>query len=168
MQLKSYLSPKTKVKKSSIVGKGLFAIEPIKKGGIICIKGGRIVDLKASTKLEKIVGDSFFQIDDNFVLGPLNKKEVSKIMMFLNHSCNPNVGIRGEITCVAMNDIKKGEELMFDYAMMVNDHWEMKCNCGQKNCRKIITGKDWQNKILQKKYKGYFSRYLQDKIDKNK
>jgi len=164
--LKSYLSPKTKVKKSSISGMGLFAIKPIKKGEIVSIKGGHIVDLKTSLKIEKFLGDSFVEIDDNFAIGPLEKNEVGKIMMFINHSCNPNVGIRGEITCVAMRNIKKGEDLFFDYAMLACSSYELKCNCGQKNCRKIITGKDWRNKKLQKKYQGFFSRYIQDKIDK--
>lgn len=50
--------------------------------------------------------------------------------------------------------------------MTDNEIYKIKCSCGQKNCRRIITGKDLQNKTLQKKYQGYFSRYLQDKIDK--
>lgn len=88
-------------------------------------------------------------------------------MMFLNHSCSPNVGVRGEITFVAMRDIKVGEELTIDYAMIENeDYPEMKCNCGARNCRKVITGKDWKRKDLQKKYGKYFSAFLLEKIGK--
>lgn len=166
MEVKSYLSPKTRMKKSAIEGRGPFAIKLIKRNEIVFIKSGHIIDLETLKKIKHLIGDSYFQIDDNFVIGPLKKKEIGKVMMFLNHSCNPNVGVRGEITFVAMRDIKIGEELTIDYAMTDNEIYKIKCNCGQKNCRKFITGKDWQNKMMQKKYKGYFSRYLQDKIDR--
>lgn len=165
MDIKSYLSPKTRIKRSVIEGCGLFAVRPIKKNEIVGIKDGHIISWETLKKIKHIIGDSYFQIDDNFVIGPLKKNEIGNIMMFLNHSCNPNVGIRGEITFVAMRDIKTGEELTIDYAMTDNDYYKIKCHCGQKNCREVITGKDWQNKILQKMYKGYFSRYIQDKIE---
>ncbi len=38
----SYISPKAIVKDSPIDGKGLFAIEWIVKGEIVCVKGGYI------------------------------------------------------------------------------------------------------------------------------
>jgi len=164
MDVKSYLSPKTRVRESAIEGHGLFAVRPIKKGELIGIKGGHIIDWKILKKHENLIGDSYLQIDDNFVLAPLSKEEVKKVMMFLNHSCEPNVGVRGEIIFVAMRDIKAGEELTTDYAMIDSDRYKMKCACGKKNCRQIITGHDWKDKNLQKKYKGYFSRYIQDKI----
>jgi len=34
------------------------------------------------------------------------------------------------------------------------------CECGAPNCRKIVTGKDWQRPELQRRYAGYFSAYL--------
>ncbi len=166
MAVKSYLSPKTGVRKSRINRYGLFATKPIRKGEVIGIKGGHIIDWETLEKNERIIGDSYLQIDDNFVLAPLSKNEVKKVMMFLNHSCGPNVGMRGEITVVAMRNIKAGEELNVDYAMVDADRYSMTCHCGDKNCRKIVTGRDWQDKKLQKKYKGFFSRYIQDKIDK--
>lgn len=165
MGVKSYLSPKTRVRKSPIGGYGLFAIKPIKKGELIGIKGGYIIDWQTLKKYKNIIGDSYLQIDDNFVLAPLRKSEVKKVMMFLNHSCEPNMGVRGEITFVAMRNIKTGEELTIDYAMIDADRYKMRCGCGRSGCRRIVTGDDWRNKRLQKKYKGYFSRYIQDKIE---
>ncbi|PYL08466.1 MAG: hypothetical protein DME34_04600 [Verrucomicrobia bacterium] len=35
---------------------------------------------------------------------------------------------------------------------------------GAPNCRKVLTGKDWQRSELQKRYAGYFSAYLKRKI----
>src|SRR5436853_64842 len=44
------------------------------------------------------------------------------------------------------------------------DDYSVECNCGAPNCRKILTGRDWQRPELQKRYAGYFSAYLADKI----
>ena len=86
-------------------------------------------------------------------------------MMHLNHSCDPNLGIQGQIVFVALRDIEKDEELTFDYAMTDDEVYEMKCNCGTPHCRGIVTGKDWMRKELQKKYDGYFSWFIQKEID---
>ena len=86
-------------------------------------------------------------------------------MMFLNHSCNPNVGVQGNIVFVAMRDIRPKEELTIDYAMIDDMPYRMKCSCNGKNCRRFITGKDWKNKKLQKKYKGYFSTFIAAKME---
>jgi len=68
-----------------------------------------------------------------------------------------------------MRNIKPGEEITYDYAMTDSDPDDyFKCNCGAKNCRRIITGKDWKSPSLQKKYRGYFSFYIQEKIKKLK
>ena len=173
MRMKSYLSPKAKVKRSKIHKFGLFAIKLIKKGEIVGIKSGHIIDKKTFEKLggfENIeVGYSALQIADNFFLVALKKQEYKDITMFVNHSCNPNVGIFGNVISVAMRDIRSGEELTGDYAMWMNyPSYKMICSCNKKNCRKIITGEDWKQSKLQKKYKGFFSMYIQKKINKFK
>jgi len=38
-------------------------------------------------------------------------------MLFINHSCEPNVGFAGNTVLVAMRDISPGEELTSDYAL---------------------------------------------------
>ena len=83
---------------------------------------------------------------------------------FINHSCNPNCGIKGHLQIVAMRDIESGEEITFDYAMTESSDYSMDCKCGAKNCRKTITGNDWKLPILQKRYNGYFSNYIQIKL----
>src|SRR3989344_5622275 len=167
MDVSTYISPKAKkAVKSRIEGRGLFAVKPIREGEIVAIKGGHIIFWKTLKKHEKLIGASYLQINDNFVLAPLTKREIEKVMMFLNHSCNPNVGVRGEITFVAMRDIKVGEELTIDYAMIDDDNYRMRCNCGARNCRKVITGKDWKRKDLQSKYGEYFAFFLREKIGK--
>jgi len=97
-------------------------------------------------------------------IAPVTDEERELSMLYSNHSCNPNLGVRGEITFVAMRDIRVGEELTHDWATTDDDEYSVECECGAANCRKILTGKDWQKPELQKRYASYFSAYLADKI----
>ena len=70
-----------------------------------------------------------------------------------------NVGL------VAMRDIAAGEELTTDYALFDDyDGW-MECHCGADACRRVIDGRDWTMPELQNRYRGWFSTYLQRRID---
>ena len=161
----SYRSPKTKVRESKIHGRGLFAIADIAKNEIVAVKGGHIVDRK--TLREKItpqLGPVEIQIDDDLFIAPATDEERELSMLYSNHSCDANLGIRGEITFVAMRDIHAGEELTHDWAMTDDDDYSVECRCGAGNCRKIVTGKDWQRLELQQRYEGYFSAHLARKI----
>jgi uncharacterized protein len=164
MQL-SYRSPKTEVRESKIHGRGLFATADIAKDEIVAVKGGHIVDRK--TLREEItprLGPVEIQIDEDLFIAPVSDEEREGSMLYSNHSCNPNLGMRGEITFVAIHDIYAGEELTHDWAMTDDDDYSVECKCGAPHCRKILTGKDWQRPELQKRYAGYFSAYLARKI----
>lgn len=87
-------------------------------------------------------------------------------MMCLNHSCDPNVRIVGQITFRAMRDIDVGEELTFDYATGDDDDWEMECACGSLEFRGRVSGKDWQIPELQRRYAGCFADYLERKMQR--
>jgi hypothetical protein len=161
----SYCSPKTQVRESRIHGRGLFAVADIAKNEIVAVKGGHVVDGK--TLREKItprLGPVEIQIDDDLFIAPVTEEERELSMLYSNHSCNPNLGVRGEITFVATRDISAGEELTHDWAMTDDDDYSVECNCGAPNCRQILTGKDWQRPALQKRYAGHFSAYLARKI----
>ena len=114
--------------------------------------------------MDKPAGYWGYPIADDFVLAPFTAEEVENVMMFLNHSCEPNIGILGQILFVAMRDIQAEEELTIDYAMFGADKEPMPCNCQSPACRGIITDSDWQLADLQEKYEGYFSAYIQAKI----
>jgi uncharacterized protein len=161
----SYFSPKTEVHESKIHGRGLFAIADIVKDEIVAVKGGRIVDRK--TLREKItprLGPVEIQIDDDLFIAPVIEQERELSMLYLNHSCAANLGMRGAITFVAIRDIHAGEELTHDWATTDDDDYSVECKCGAPNCRKVLTGKDWQRPELQRRYAGYFSAYLARKI----
>ena len=72
--------------------------------------------------------------------------------------------MRGEITFVAMRDIRAGQEFTPDWAMTDDDDYSVECNCGAPDCLKTLTGKDWRRPELQKRYAGFFSAYLQRRI----
>ncbi len=160
-----YRSAKTEVRDSKIHGRGLFAAADIAKDEVVAVKGGHIVD--RDTLRREIVprlGHVEIQIDDDLFIAPVTDEERELSMLYSNHSCDANLGIRGEITFLAMRDIHAGEELTHDWAMTDDNDYSVECKCGAPNCRKIITGKDWQRAELQKRYRGYFSAYLSRKI----
>src|SRR3954471_10970165 len=161
----SYLSPKTEVRESKIHGRGLFAISDIAKDEIVAVKGGHIVDRKTlREKITPALGPVEIQVDDHLFVAPITNEERELSMLYLNHSCNPNLGMRGEITFVAMRDIRAGEELTHDWCTTDDDEYSIECKCGSPNCRKVLTGKDWQRPDLQKRYAGYFSAFLAEQI----
>jgi len=160
----SYRSPKTEVGESKIHGRGLFAKAAIAKGEIVAIKGGHIIDRETLRReITPKLGPVEIQIGDNLFIAPVTEEERELSMLYSNHSCNPNIGMRGEITFVAMRDIRAGEELTHDWAMTDDDDYSVECNCGAPHCRKTLTGKDWRRPELQKRYAGHFSTYLAKK-----
>jgi uncharacterized protein len=161
----SYRSPKAEVRESKIHGRGLFATADIAKDKIVAVKGGHIINRKTlREKIRPVFGPVEIQIDDDLFIAPVTDEERDLSMLYLNHSCDPNVGVKGEITFVAMRQIRAGEELTHDWAMTDDDDYSIECNCGTPDCRKTLTGKDWQRPDLQARYAGYFSAYLARKI----
>jgi uncharacterized protein len=163
----SYRSPKTEVRTSPIHGRGLFANAAIAKDEIVAVKGGHIIDGKTlREQIAPALGPVEIQIDDDLYIAPISAAEREGSMLYSNHSCGANLGIRGEITFVAMRDIAAGEELTHDWCTTDNGDYTLKCNCRSPDCRGTLTGKDWQRADLQQKYAGYFSAYLQKKIQR--
>lgn len=160
----SYISAKAVVKESPIHGKGLFAAEPIAAGEVVCVKGGSIIDRETLESMPDWFRSAEIQIADDLFIAPLTEAERDGSMIYSNHSCEPNIGVKGQIVFVAMRDIAPGEELTHDWAMTDNDESIQACSCGAANCRKTITGKDWQRPELQAKYRGFISWYLTEKF----
>ncbi len=161
----SYLSPKTEVRESKIHGHGLFATADIAKDEVVAVKGGHIVDRETPRReITPRLGPVEIQIDDDLFIAPVTDEERELSMLYSNHSCDANLGVRGEITFVAMRNISAGEELTHDWAMTDDDDYSVECKCGALNCRKILTGKDWRRPELRARYAGYFSAYIADKI----
>lgn len=107
---------KTKVKRSRPgSGLGLFADEDIKKGTfVIQYKGKRI-----PTKVADGLGTKYlFEIDKKWTIDGADKKYGNKAR-YINHSCKPNceseIDEYDRVLITAIKNIKKGEELSYDY-----------------------------------------------------
>jgi len=162
----SYLSPKAAIRNSPIHGRGLFAVEEFQPGEIVCVKGGHVFTRATLGEIAPILGPAEIQIADDLFIGPCGVDEREGAMIFSNHSCDPNIGVQGQIVFVALRHIAAGEELTHDWATTDDDeNFSMVCRCGAATCRGVITGRDWQNHDLQLRYRGMFSWYLQQKID---
>ena len=163
-QPSSYLSSKLEGRpKADGSGNGIFALSSIKKGELIAIFGGVVYEWDTFIHLPERERSLCLQVEDRHFLVPRPIGEGD----YVNHSCNPNAGLSGQIGLVAMRDIKVGEEVCFDYAMCdTMPYDEFNCLCGQNTCRGQITGHDWQRPELQKRYAGFFSPHVQHRIDK--
>ena len=163
--MSSWFSPKTEKRASGISGRGLFARAAIPAGEIVAVKGGAVMDRETFARVRDEVSPAEIQIEDDLFIAPRTAAEVEANLLCLNHSCDPNVGVRGQITFVAMRDVPAGAELTIDYAMIDGDPAErMECACGAARCRRLITGDDWRAPELQRRYAGYFSRYLEERF----
>lgn len=166
----AWMNPKLEIRNTKEYGNGVFAKKDIKKDEKLVIFGGYIKSIIEEEKSGDLVYNESVQISEDHCLGILNPEDLED-SSFFNHSCNPNAGFKGQIFLVAMKNIKKDEQIVFDYAMALSKakntkFFKMKCLCGSKNCRGYITDNDWKKAELQKKYAGYFQWYLQEKIKK--
>ena len=162
-QPSSYLSSKLEGRpKADGSGNGIYSLEPIKKGELVAVFGGVVYEWDAFIHLPDRERSLCIQVEDRHFLVPRPIGEGD----YVNHSCNPNAGLSGQIGLVAMRDIKIGEEVCFDYAMSdTMPYDEFNCGCGSLNCRGKVGGNDWQKPVLQKRYAGYFAPHVQRKID---
>lgn len=163
----SWVSPKaTKKSGSKIHGNGLFALQDIVAGELIALKGGHLIDRETLEANKQVINHSEMQITDELWLAPLTADELEGSMISVNHSCEPNMVVQGQIANVAYKDIAKGEEITADYGVSFdNKDFKMECNCGSASCRAAITGLDWQKPELQEKYQGNFPWYIERKLN---
>lgn len=160
----TWRSSKIRVTEDTLAGRGVVADADIARDEIVAIKAGNIItraELEAATRE---AGDLALQIDDDFYIAPRTLEEAETMSVFINHSCDPNIGFRGQVVYVAMRDIAAGEELCHDYAMERSDDYTLDCQCGSPLCRGRVSGNDWQLPELQQRYGDYFSIYIRNKF----
>lgn len=154
---------------------GVFAVRPLKKGSIIfCgehFSKGSMIPWKEFSRFDQITKQKildFCPATPEGFFAPHDFNYLS-IAWYLNHSCNPNVGFNNQDDFVAIRNIKKGEELCWDYGYdECNPRFKMKCFCGQIDCRGYITGNDWEKLSKDKQRYFYFSPKLKQYLSKQK
>ncbi len=156
----SWIDPRIKIQESE-TGKGLFATEPIQKGEIVTIWGGKVfTNIENEAGLVKKYSAS--RLDEDHWLGSDLEDPVVDDMC-LNHSCDPNIWLVDEVTFEARRDIMNDEQVTADYSTWsIDDNWVMdeQCQCGSSLCRHVVTGKDWMLPELQERYKDHFVPFV--------
>ena len=141
-----------KIKKSNIDNKGLYAAKNIKAGRKIINYKGKIITVKETEKNKKFDNDKaiyLFNLNNKYDLDGDFEYNTARL---INHSCNPNCEVEGKglkLWIFALRDIKKGEELSYDYGFGYDkDYKQFVCRCGAENCVGYIVreGSRWRIK----------------------
>ena len=134
---------KVKVKKAPKgAGFGLFAEENIEEGEYIIDYVGEIIP---NALCEDHPGRYLFEIGDHFTIDGSGRKNIAR---YINHSCDPNSEVeteKGEINIYSIEDIKKGEEIAYDYGKEYFNEF-VKTNPSGCMCRKCLKNKNGKRK----------------------
>lgn len=152
------------VRKSGIHGKGVFALLPIAEGETIIEYTGKVITWKQAQKLPPHIPDEpnhtfFFHIDDKHVI---DGNDGGSAARWINHACGPNCEADetddGRVFIKALRDIEPGEELNYDYGLIVEGRQtkkaekEFACHCGTPECRgTMLAGKKKKKNKKNKK-----------------
>jgi hypothetical protein len=154
------------------IGRGLFATTSVRPGDTISRIEGRIVGYKV---LWRRRGSRFSANCIRF--GPDTYLDPGKgVCRFLNHSCEPNAGIRktsNRLFLFAAKRIAAGSEIAIDYSTTIGDDdiWTMRCRCGSRQCRKTIRNFGSLPVAVKRRYMreglvpGYIIRTLDERVD---
>lgn len=150
-------NPKVILRNTRKFGRAVFAAKPIRKGELIAAYDGPFYD------------NDFDDWNDDLLAHTIQCgrslwRDSKGLARYINHSCEPNCGIKGRFRVVAMRDIAVGEQITWDYEMTEKSSWwRMRCRCGSEKCRKIIGSYSRMPKAIRLKYKGYISSWLSPK-----
>lgn len=147
---------------SKIAGRGVFTRKAFRKGEITFILKGNVKKLYVKSSKDSAIGPNWVGLNKGIWIDP------DGLAQYLNHSCDPNMGIKGKVIFVALRNIKPNEELTFDYSTTEDDiFWKFKCNCGARKCRKVLYSIQYLPKPVFEKYLPYVPTYFQKVYNKH-
>jgi SET domain-containing protein len=134
------------VRESGIHGKGVYAVRHIKAGDRVLEYKGKIITWRKAQALHPHDPSQpnhtfYFHLDDGHVI---DARQNGNTARWINHSCTPNLEAEQEgmrVFLKALRDIKVGEELFYDYGLIVEGRLTQKlkqehaCLCNTPNCR---------------------------------
>jgi hypothetical protein len=164
--------------------RGIFALEPIKKGEKIwyCECGAKdgaftrsqLLDIIAKyPRLDYFVRSFSYMIDDDLYAMPygyMEEKNNDECALF-NHSCNPNCGFADDAygdNVIACRDIQPGDELTYHYGFLETESsliYGLKCKCNAKECNGRMTFDYYRDPEFVDKYYEYMTPYLKKKAN---
>jgi len=144
-----------KAKKSNIDKRGLYASKNISAGKKIIEYVGKLI-----TKKETEINPKFNNEKDIYLFNINSRYDLDgdyywNKARLINHSCNPNCEVEGKglkLWISALRDIKKNEELSYDYGFSYckEDLNKFICKCGSKNCCGYIVREESRWRINKK------------------
>ena len=134
------------VRRSGVHGRGVFAEVAIAQGEIILEYAGEVIDWdEALRRHPRDASDPnhtfYFHVDDDRVI---DASVGGNSARWINHSCTPNCYADeqdGRIFITALRNIAAGEELNYDYGLIIEERYTKKlkaeypCWCGSAQCR---------------------------------
>ena len=144
-----------KIKKSNIDKMGLYAATNIKKNTKIIEYKGKIITVKETEinpKFDNNKAIYLFNLNKKYDLDGDFKYNTARL---INHSCEPNCEVDGvglKLWIYAIKDIKKNEELTYDYGFSFDkDYKDFPCKCGAKKCVGFIVNSQSRWRIKKSK-----------------
>lgn len=135
------------VRRSGVHGKGVYALRPIAAGESLIEYTGEVIDWPEA--LRRHPHDPrdphhtfYFSLDDGGHV--IDAKVGGNASRWINHACEPNCEADeedGRVYIRALRDIEPGEELFYDYGLMIDERYtarlkrEYACRCGSPHCR---------------------------------
>ena len=134
------------VRRSGVHGKGVFALAPIAKGETVIEYVGEIITWPEALRRHPHDPSDpnhtfYFHIDDKRVI---DANVGGNAARWINHACQPNCEadeVDGRIFIKARRALKPGEELFYDYGLVIDERYtpklkkQFECRCGTRKCR---------------------------------
>ena len=131
---------------SPVHGKGVFAVQDIAEGETLIEYVGEIISWpEAQARHPHDPANPnhtfYFHVDEDHVIDALVGGNSSR---WINHACDPNCEAEeqnGRIFIKALRNIAAGDELNYDYGLMIDERYTPKlkadypCWCGSVQCR---------------------------------
>lgn len=149
------------VEKSSIHNNGMFATKDIPKGTKIIQYVGELISKKESDnradrqldahKEDSDVGSVYiFTLNKTYDIDGYVDYNTAK---WINHSCSPNSEVEiidDEIWIMSKKNIKKDDEITYNYGYDVDDYENHPCRCNSPNCIGYIVAQHHWKKLKKK------------------
>lgn len=140
----------------------MFAVRQIEPGERLAAFGGAVMTAADLAVRDPGLRRLSLQIDEDLYLVSVVESPAD----WFNHGCDPNAGLQGQLSLVALRAIEPGEEVVYDYAMTDGSAYdEFECACGSQRCRGRVSGDDWRLPELWQRYGNHFSPYLLHRIE---
>jgi len=134
------------VRRSGVHGKGVFALAPIARGETVIEYVGEIISWPEALRRHPHDPQDpdhtfYFHIDDERVI---DANVGGNAARWINHACQPNCEADeqdGRIFIKARRALKPGEELFYDYGLVIDERYtpklkkQFECRCGTRKCR---------------------------------